>query len=539
MRHKHQTILDAMTDRLHHSGNRLERRSLWAGRTFHQGFPVLLDADKLVEHMHIIGPPGTGKSTLALETLGRQLAARPDAPLVIFDGKGDIGLFNSIRHAAQMAGREFKWFTTRPFRSTYIFNPWDNRLLKRLTFTDILGLITQSLNLHHGQDYGRAWFSINARNLLRCALLETVPDAAKRDLVTPGGQARLFPKYGPIQSFRDLHAILRDLTNDTDEFKAAQHLALIVECLCDFPQLNLAPSQDPNHPALAHAIFMPEVIREKQVVYFYLAGALDNSAVAEIAKLGLFSLLMAAIDHHEQYGVRPRIYTIWDEAQIMIAKNIEQVLAQSRSSGMACLMAHQAMSQLNPPGGVDLRELFMDCTHTKEIFGVRDPWLLDYIARTSGTTRYFRRGYDLSPECALAGYVDPRYACPDREGQRRIRIQEFTGPRLSYQDILNVSRHPNLSLLWSDQPSSLCPFRGWFPKYTDWPVPRRLHEQYERQPWPESTEATIDVGSLWPEEDAHTITTTSDPAQIAGPEQADSAEALEAVWQDLHSGDDF
>ena len=37
---------------------------------------------------------------------------------------------------------------------------------------------------------------------------------------------------------------------------------------------------------------------------------------------------------------------IWDEAQIMIAKNIKYVLTQSRSYGMACIMAHQAMSQL-------------------------------------------------------------------------------------------------------------------------------------------------------------------------------------------------
>ena len=53
--------------------------------------------------------------------------------------------------------------------------------MKRLTLTDILGLITQSLNLHHGEDYGRAWFSVNARNLLRRAILETVPDADKRN----------------------------------------------------------------------------------------------------------------------------------------------------------------------------------------------------------------------------------------------------------------------------------------------------------------------------------------------------------------------
>ena len=171
---------------------------------------------------------------------------------------------------------------------------------------------------------------------------------------------------------------------------------MIVECLCDFDQLNLAPNNKHNDPALEHAIFMPEVIEKKQVVYFYLAGALDNVAVAEIANLAMYSLYTAAIDYQERHGTTPRVYTIWDEAQIMIAKNIEYVLTQSRSAGIACILAHQAMSQLNPPGGVDLRDLVMQCTHIKQIFGARDPWLMDYISRTSGTTKYYRRGYDVS-----------------------------------------------------------------------------------------------------------------------------------------------
>jgi hypothetical protein len=350
-------------------------------------------------------------------------------------------------------------------------------------------------------------------------------------LVHEGGQQRLFPKYGPIQSFRDLYGILRDLAHGSDDFKAAQHLAFIAECLCDFPQLNLAPNRDPDHAALAHAIFMPEVIREKQVVYFYLVGALDNAAVAEIAKLALYSLYTAVLDFYDQHGRRPRVYTIWDEAQVMIAKNIEHILDQSRSHGMACIMAHQAMSQLNPPGGVDLRELVMQCTNIKQVFGCRDPWLLDYICRTSGTTKYYRRGYDVSRADVLTGCVDPAHACLDRDGQRRVRIQEYTGPRLSYQDILNASRHPNLSLMWINQPSGLCPFQGWFPLHTDWPVSRQIHESYENQPWPEMTESTIEVGGLWPETDEDTV-----PASIGAPaaaEDPDPTGMLEAVWQDL------
>jgi len=532
---KFTTRLDAIVDRLLHSSNPVEQRSLYAGRTYHQGIPVLLDTDQLVEHMHILGPTGSGKTSLGIETIVRQLIARNDGPVVILDGKGDIGLFNSARHMAYLTDRQLKWFTNRPGRSTYVFNPWDNRLLERLTLTDLLGLITQSLNLHHGQDYGRAWFSINARNLLRHAILATVPGADYRPIVDAKGQKSLFPKYGPIQSFRDLHEVLKSLTHDTDEFKAAQHLALVVESLCDFDQLNLAPNTDPNHPALDHAIFMPEVIEKKQVIYFYLAGAIDNAAVSEIAKLALYSLFTAAGDYCEQYGKKPRIYTIWDEAQIMIAKNIEDVLAQSRSRGMACILAHQAMSQLNSPGGVDLRDLIMQCTLFKQVFGARDPWLMEYISRTAGTTKYYRRGYSLSPADVAAGCVDPAYACLDHDGQRRVHIQEYTGPRLSYQDISNTSCHPNLSLMSIGQPSKLCPFSGWFPMYTDWPVPSSVHEAYERQPWPKKSAATIETKRLCLTDDGPAIATAGQEAPR--PDQPKVADTLDSVWQDMqHTG---
>ena len=109
---------ESIADRLRHSRNPRERRSICAGRTCHHGIPVLLDTDQLLEHMHIVGPTGSGKTSLGIETLTRQLIGLSEGALVIIDGKGDIGLFNSVRHMAHAYGRPFKWFTTRPDRPT-------------------------------------------------------------------------------------------------------------------------------------------------------------------------------------------------------------------------------------------------------------------------------------------------------------------------------------------------------------------------------------------------------------------------------------
>ncbi|MHB0958740.1 MAG: type IV secretory system conjugative DNA transfer family protein [Pirellulaceae bacterium] len=525
------TPTEVFADRLRHSRNPIERRSLFMGRSLHQGLPVLWDTNGLVQHGHIVGPPGSGKTSLGINTIARQLMAIGDGPLIIFDGKGDMGLFNSVRHWAHVLGREFKWFTNRPLHSTYVFNPWDNRLIKRLTLPDLLGHFTQSLNLHHGTEYARAFFGMQARDQLRQAILETVPDVATRSIVSTTGKRQLFPKHGPVQSFRDLLSILKDRISNADELRAAQHLAMIVEALCDFDQLNLAPNTKPGHPAVSEAIFMPEVIEKKQVVYFYLTGALDNVSVAEIARLAIYSLYTAAVHYCEQHGFPARIYTIWDEAQIMISKNIEYVLTQSRSHGMSCLLAHQAMGQLNPPGGIDLRDLVIQCTMFKLIFGARDPWFLDHIVRTSGSTKYYGQGYDVAAADALKGRVGLAATCRDRDGEQRVRIQEYIGPRLTYQDVLDVSTHPNLSLCSVGIPTPLCPFRGWFPMHTQWPVHMSTQQHYERYPWPKKTPATIETQPLWKEDEPASRDDSAKTAVSQGDSSAN--DALNTVWQNV------
>lgn len=529
--HEQRRLL-AICDRLKNSRNPLEARSIFQGVHHPLGYPVLLDTKLLFEHKHIVGPPGTGKTTLGLASDVLQLIHRNDGPVVIFDCKGDLGFFHNVYAASLRAGRTFKWFTNKPFCSTYIFNPWDKRFLKSLTLPETIGYFMQSFNLHHGQGYGRSFFQMSSRHFIREGILDTIPqDNAPnaRSRSSCGSQ----PPQPPIQSFSDFHEVLNSLAMDKEERQGIQHLMFIVESLMDFDQVNLSPRHNPHDPKLANAIFMPEVIRENQVVYFYLVGAMDVAAVAEIAKLALYSLLMAAIAYKDEFGYPPKVYTAWDEAQLMIAGNIENVLAQSRSHGVACILAHQSMSQLNPPGQDDLRELVWTCTATKDIYGVRDPWLMQHISNTSGTTRYFRQKYRVAADNVLAGEVGVPYAYPNRNGRIEVSIDEFTGPRITQQDILDVSQHPNLSLMWIDRIQGLSRFQGWFPVRKSWPISKCEHEQYSRAPWPAVTEATDMMQTFWPDSTDETIVPQHHPAIAPGQREIEVSASLQSLQQIL------
>jgi hypothetical protein len=457
-----------------------------------------------------------------------QFIRRGDGPVIIFDCKGTPELFQTARIEAQRAGRTFKWFTNRANRSTYVFNPWLQRFVPRLSMQDVLGLMTQSLNLVHGSDYGRAWFGISARILLKRALeLATGRDAFGSGRRVPSGnQSRRL--NGPVESFIELEDCIRAVASNSDELHAAQHLAFIVESLAEYKQLNLTHRLHPGHPALEHAIHWPDVINERQVIYFNLVAAADIASVGQIARLALSSLDFAAMDHHDQTGEIPRIYTLVDEAQVIVAKNVENMLAQVRSHGIACLMAHQSMSQLNQPGGIDLRELFMNCTSVKQIFGVRDPWLIRYISEMSGQVKYYHRAYQQSPADLLSGRVGPQYAAIDEDGRRRVGVQEYFGPRLTPERIHDISRDPNLSILAVERAEGLSQFHGFFPVYNGWPISAPEFDRRVKLPWPEMSDATVAMDSIWPEDGEGTVTPTSHPP-IAPDEEIDASELLRRI----------
>ena len=507
-RREPRSAFDGYVNRLLGSANRTERDSVYYGYTLHHQYPVLAPIELLFEHVHVLGAPGTGKTALGLAPLTTQLIRRNDGPVIVLDLKGDMALFNTVRFEAESTGRTFKWFTNKPYRSTYIFNPWRQAYLERLTLQEILGLFLISLNMHHGDDYGRAYFGMKARSLFQEALKE----ALDRETSSPRRRRRAAEVP---ESLADLEAMLRDLARSDEEYRAGEHLVHVLQSLVDFPQLNMSPRRDWREPAVADGIHMPEVVRDKQVIYFWLQALIDVTSVSEIARLALYSVLTAAVDYRDETGQKPRVYVITDEAQHLIAKNIENVLAQAREYCVACILAHQSLSQLNPPGGVDLRELVLNCTSVKQFWSARDPALKDHISKISGEVCYYSASWEQFKHRVLGGNVRRECAASHPGEPMYIRIDEGVGPRLTSQDIEDYSRQPNTSILSIERNAGFSCFQGAFPVHMDWMMSQ---DEYERRNlevgWPEASDETIVTKGVWPKLD-------ESAQQVAGPSRED------------------
>ena len=253
------TAFDGYSRRLLQSANPVERDSSYWGYTLNHEYPVLLPTELLFEHVHILGGTGTGKTALGLSPLIVQLIRRNDGPVVVLDLKGDMALFNTVRIEAEDANRKLKWFTNKPHRSTYIFNPWRQAYLEKLAIQEILGLFLLSLNLHHGDDYGRGFFSLGSRTLLQ----DCIKQCLEFEQSTRPRRGKKRPQAP--ESFVELEAKIRELSKTSDEYRSGQHLLHVLQSLVDFPQLNMAPRRNANEPAIKHAIHMPEVIDETLV----------------------------------------------------------------------------------------------------------------------------------------------------------------------------------------------------------------------------------------------------------------------------------
>lgn len=522
--------VEGYAERLRSSSYELERDCLLLGAHPTQDFPYLLQGKLLPEHLHIIGPPGTGKTSIGLTNLLMQLIARGDGPCVVIDCKGDPGLFNTVRHEATRNGRTFKFYTNLPNRPTYVFNPFDRETFDKLTMPDAVGLLINSLNLSFGDDYGRAWFSTASRVLLKRSYEYAYPNAA------PGrrGKKKSAAAGHGIESFADLNTVIQYLMKgkDGEQFQAARHLSFVVERLAEYPQLNLAPDRFTGqcHPALDNAIHMPEVLRNKEVVYFYLSGLVDSANVGEVGRLAIYSLLTACQHHFDETGRAANAYCVIDEAQTVIAQNIANVLAKARSFGLSLTLAHQSMSQLNPPGGVDLRELVTSCTAVKQIFAARDPWMLKHISAMSGEVRYANVTYDATPETIAAGGFDYRQAVPNEKGEARVRVAESVGNRLTPQDILEISADPRRCILAFEQGYGLTQYLGYFPARVDWATTKEEADRRAAMPWPAATDDTVTVVPNWPSASASTVTPTGAPSP---PDPAAAGERLRQLKQSL------
>lgn len=395
--------------------------------------PFLLHEKILSEHCYIVGPSGAGKSSLGIMPILIQLMRGTKTerdelsdpyPVVVLDLKGDSALFHTVKIEAERRKQRFQFFTTERDSPTYRFNPFRGFDRGSRSVAQLCQLILDALNLNHGKGYGRSYYTERSRNVL----------------------SRTLKRNRNIQSFDELHAELRetvaraDIRTKGDAFE----LLSVIEMLTEYRQLITDP--DETIANTDGVIFMPNVLREREVAYFWLPAALESISVGEIAKLVLFNLRVAAQDWKRAHPTKPRnVILVIDELQRVAGENLQGILQDARSFGIHAILANQSLTDLKSQTGFDLGPTIMTNTRVKFFFtSPSEQECYVYVERGKGFTearQFPQKGNpwlkDLSPE-EFAYKVKLAWPISMEEYQRREAL-----PHPSWDEIPGGNFYPD------------------------------------------------------------------------------------------------
>ncbi len=328
------------------------------------GEPIAISRDLLKNgHMHVRGRTRSGKSSLAITPLLAQLARpyaayAPDGRLIttdfkdaifVFDLGGDLALFN---FAKQLAGddRTFRFLSLEPDDEWHFFDPLQaatggptDRLIR------IAILLQQAFSLDHGLVYGGSYYS--QRNL--SALLNVAHTVTQKKRGT-AAQTTIDDIAFHLQ-----HQNVKD----------ADEIRMIFQFLLEYEQLK------PTDPLAENVINMQRALDRAEVIYFFCPTIGEAMTARQIAGLGLYTLINAAMQRvqalkPEQRGMPlPHAWVFVDEFQELAGRSYASLLAQASKFGLSLIMANQTTAQLSTRD-MSLADIVRDNTFAKMYFTV-------------------------------------------------------------------------------------------------------------------------------------------------------------------------
>jgi len=475
-------------DRIRHSshiaktildGTIKESDHFFMGIAHQAQYPVLLNEKILNEHCYIVGETGSGKTSLGIMPLlinlirGKALSTEKKhhtpitgrmtlpPPLVIIDLKGDPALFNLMKYEAEKRRKElgitdendpryaFRFFTPEKNKASYSFNPFSNLKTDSRSDIQLCQLLLDSLNLNHGEGYGRSYFSRMNRRILYEAITMKNPEKPT--------------------SFIDIYNNIIN-RNETKKKEAQDSFELlsVFQCLSHYKMLY--PNEDKNLE-----IHMPEVIDKHQTAYFWLPSVTESISVTEIAKLALFSLISAAVERQRMNKDFVQSYLVIDEFQRIASQNFKIILEQARSFGVSAILANQTQSDL-VTNDIDLRPTISTNTRLKIFFSVTDPNEVNALSEISGD------------EVAILESWSEQVSEDPSKIQFSLSHTYNTSlkSRITRNDIIRTSDHPLDYIMKVSRGAGYTQFSGMpLIVRTTYPITKQDYDKYSCEEWPQ------------------------------------------------------
>jgi len=440
--------------------------SYFWGRVAADGSPIIINRDLFLQHAHILGNSGAGKSSMRLAPLIEQTIGFGDTSLIFIDLKADKleNLAACISAKEELKRRTKKDIPVRVFtlergKPSHIFNPFLTGGLNSMGFADRVSLITEPLGLFYGVEYGQGHFS--AKN-----------SATVRECLTanPG-----------IQSFHELYSAMMTQAEDWTSYVGSQHrndyiqVAETVLSLAGCSVLNVTHATPHMQEAIDNQIDLAAAFQSPAIYYFHLPSVTSPFVAQTIGRLVVKYLLVAA-------NAAPRtikVQVVIDEFQRMISDNLGIVFQQARGRDIGMVIANQSLGDLRNAGPVLLSSIEGNCA-IRQWLSVTTTDDIEHLAKLFGTRKEF---LETTTESTNGSSIS-----------RTLRDE----PRITVADLHQVSNDPSLSV------TQIRGERGGFAQYRGVPfvVRNSFHiseDEYEDRckfQWPTDLPGLTEVNEL-------------------------------------------
>jgi hypothetical protein len=384
------------------------------GRVAADGSPIIINRDLFLEHAHILGNSGTGKSSMRLAPVVEQTIGFGDTSLIFLDFKGD----KLENFAACVAAKEelkrrtgkdipIRVFTLELGKPSHIFNPFLTGGLNSMSFMDRVSLIAEPLGLFYGVLYGKGHFS--AKN-----------SATIRECLTanPG-----------IKSFHSLYSAMMTQAADCRSYIGSQHrndyiqVAETILSLAGCNVLNVTDDTPHSQESLENQIDLAAAFQSPAIYYFHLTSVTSPFVAQVVGRLVVKYLLIAA----KAAPRRNNVQVVIDEFQRIISDNLDIVFQQARGLDIGMVIANQSLGDLQDVGQVLLSAIEGNCA-IRQWLSVTTKNDIEHLEKLFGTRKELRETKTFASKGNSISYV--------------MRDE----PRITVNDLHQISNDPFLSV---------------------------------------------------------------------------------------------
>jgi type IV secretory pathway TraG/TraD family ATPase VirD4 len=321
-------------------------------------------------HTLVVGSTGSGKTVtqawIAMRAIEHGMGA------IVLDPKGDRGMRDAVRGAAQAAGRTFtEWSPEGPC----VYNPYSRGSETQIADKVLAGeRFTEPHYLRQAQRYmghvvralRQAGFEVTLRRIV--------------EHLSPA-ELELLARRLREPEARRTHAYLDSLTarQQADLAGVRDRLAILTES-------DIGPWLDPQTSG-SERLDLLAAVRARQVAYFNLDSD-SRPLLAQMLGAAIVQDLQAAVAELQRTPV-PTLVVI-DEFSAVAAEQVVRLFGRARSAGISLLLGTQELSDLRLPGRHSLQEQVMGNLSTLIAHRQVVPQSAELIARLAGGTGAWR-----------------------------------------------------------------------------------------------------------------------------------------------------